>query len=330
MPACRPIAPDFLKKAKGNCMGNRAFSDWLERINLEGMASGHYPAWVVDGDFFGSGGWYTTVVPVNCQSDKHDHLPGDSNYACQRALAHLIASVRQHYPQTYIFTCRPPHGPGRLVAEERGRVFHAPRIRHGRRQSWPRATKSATWSRTRVHRDFFPHYIDQPLLFPSRCAAANNPSTWPSEKLDYILLSALSSSPNQLYYMPTKSGIPDKDKAELRKWLDWGRKNIEYLKVRKDLPDWPAAGKVDGSAHIVGDRGLVFLFNPSKDRDGRVCIDRGEHRTERRRRLPNQPALSAGRASNRRALWPNGVLGRPRPVRGDPRHPARPIGGSLE
>ena len=79
------------------------------------------------------------------------------------------------------------------------------------------------------------------------------------------MLSALSSSPNQLYYMPTKTGIPDKDKAEIRKWLDWGRKNIEYLKVRKDLPDWPAAGKVDGSAHIVGDSGLIFLFNPNQD-----------------------------------------------------------------
>jgi hypothetical protein len=28
-----------------------------------------------------------------------------------------------------------------------------------------------------------------------------------------------------------------------------------------DLPDWPAPGKVDGSAHFVGDEGLVFLFN---------------------------------------------------------------------
>jgi hypothetical protein len=33
--------------------------------------------------------------------------------------------------------------------------------------------------------------------------------------------------------------------------------------VRKDLPDWPAADKIDGSAHIVGDHGLIFLFNPS-------------------------------------------------------------------
>ncbi len=86
---------------------------------------------------------------------------------------------------------------------------------------------------------------------------------WPSEKIDYVMLSALSSSPNLLFYLPTKAGIPVQDKAEVRKWLDWGRKNIEYLKVRKDFPQPPAAGKVDGSAHIAGNKGLIFLFNPN-------------------------------------------------------------------
>jgi hypothetical protein len=64
--------------------------------------------------------------------------------------------------------------------------------------------------------------------------------------------------------LPTRTGISEEDKSEIRKWIDWGRENIEYLLVRKDLPDWPAADKVDGSAHIVGDRGLVFLFNSGK------------------------------------------------------------------
>jgi hypothetical protein len=120
-----------------------------------------------------------------------------------------------------------------------------------------------TWSRVRVHHHFFPHYLDQPLVFPSR-ANRGEPPNWPNGKLDYILLSALSSSPNQLYYLPTKTGIPEQDKAEIRNWLAWGHKNIELLQVRKDLPDWPQPGKVDGSAHIRGDRGLVFLFNPNR------------------------------------------------------------------
>ncbi|MEW5979367.1 MAG: hypothetical protein AB1898_26530 [Acidobacteriota bacterium] len=44
---------------------------------------------------------------------------------------------------------------------------------------------------------------------------------------------------------------------------DWGRKNIRHLQVRKDLAQWPEAGKVDGSSHVIEDRGLIFLFNPN-------------------------------------------------------------------
>lgn len=37
------------------------------------------------------------------------------------------------------------------------------------------------------------------------------------------------------------------------------------LKVRRDLFDWPASGRVDGSAHFVGGRGIIFLFNPTPE-----------------------------------------------------------------
>ena len=56
-----------------------------------------------------------------------------------------------------------------------------------------------------------------------------------------------------------------RDGSEIKKWLDWGRANVKYIMVRKDLPVWPAVGKVDGSAHVVGQRGFMFLFNPNKD-----------------------------------------------------------------
>jgi hypothetical protein len=78
------------------------------------------------------------------------------------------------------------------------------------------------------------------------------------------MLSALASSPNQLYYLPTTTGIPAADKAKIREWLDWGRANIKYLMVRKDFADWPAPGKLDGSAHVVDDAGLVLWFNSSE------------------------------------------------------------------
>jgi len=263
-PRLKADTPNPIKRAKANCLANRPFLQWLTRINRQGLATGYYKAWAMDGSFFGDGGWYTTIIPVTCLSNKHDHLPGDSNYACQRALAQLMASVRQAHPDIYIFTCRPPMDLGVWSLENVDACFTLLESGTGN-SNIASGDHIRTWSRIRVHHDFLPHYIDQPLVFPSRAGGPQRPPNWPSGHLDYILLSALSTSPNQLYYMPTKSGIPDEDKAEIRKWLDWGRKNIDYIMVRKDLPDWPAAGKVDGSAHICNDRGFVFLFNPNKN-----------------------------------------------------------------
>jgi len=124
-------------------------------------------------------------------------------------------------------------------------------------------SKTRTASRIRVHHQFFPHWLDCALLFPSYAAGSNPP--WPQGHIDYLMLSALSSAPNMWLYLPTKTGILAADQAEIRKWLEWGRKNVAYLMVRHDLFDWPGKGVVDGSAHLLGDRGLIFLFNGTKE-----------------------------------------------------------------
>ena len=226
------------------------------------MAAGHYQSWAMDGDFFGGGGWYTTVIPVDCQSDRHDHLPGDSNYACQRALAQLIAAVRQSYPEDLHLHVPAADGPGRLVAAQRGCLFHAAGIGHGQ-DNLTAGDQIRTWSRVRRPSRLLPP-LPRPAAAVSEPGRRRQAAAQLAQRASRLHPAQRAfRSPNQLYYLPTKTGIPAADKAEIRKWLDWGRKNVAYLKVRKDLPDWPAAGKVDGSAHIVGDRGLVFLFNPS-------------------------------------------------------------------
>jgi hypothetical protein len=263
-------------KPQGNCLGSQAFWDWLERTTLEAVGNSGYPGWSLDGDFFGGGG---KVSPARCQSDKHDHLPGDSNYACQRGLAQLMASLRRRFPHIFIHVYRPPMDLGVWALKNVDACFTLNENNYIM-DNLVGGDNIRTWSRTRVQREFLPHYIDQPLLFPIPLLfpKPGNGKGWPKGHLDYILLSALSCSPNQLFYLPTKSGLPDEDKAEIRKWLDWGRKNVEYLQVRKDLPAWPMAkadertpmqagatppsvDRVDGSAHIVGRRGFVFLFN---------------------------------------------------------------------
>ncbi len=269
---------------EGNCVVDRGFFGWMEQINLQGLATRRYAGFAMDGDFFGGAGLFTTILPVDCQSDQHDHLRGDSTYASQCALARLVRSVRQHYPDTYVMACRPTMDLGVWMMKGVDVCFTVIENGTASLSNLEAGDQIRAASRARVLYEFLPHYLDQPLLFPSWAGSEKFQAdigeysellprvfpnwdgkapapVWPRRHLDYILLSGLSSSPNQHYYLPTKTGIPEEDKAELRRWLDWGRKHAEYLTVRKDLPDWPAPGKVDGSAHILGDHGLVFLFN---------------------------------------------------------------------
>jgi hypothetical protein len=250
-------APKWRGAERGNCLANRPFFDWLTRVNLEGLAA-NFGAWEFDGDFFGTVGYASRV---DCQSDLHDHLAGDSNYASQRAMDQLLATIRKRFPQTCINMYRPGADLGIWALKNVDVCFTILEDGLGMDDNIAGGDKVRTWSRVRVQREFLPHYIDQPLLFPVPASEHRKESNWPKGHLDYILLSALSSAPSQAFYLPAKTGIPAADKAEIHRWLDWGHRNIQYLNVRKDLPDWPAPGKVDGSAHILGDRGLIFLFN---------------------------------------------------------------------
>jgi hypothetical protein len=254
------VGTDFRRRL-ANCLAAGPFYDWLEKLIVEeALGTGLYESWCMDGDFWGTDAYFTSILPVTCTAEDHEHLPGDANYACQRRLAMLIAKVRERYPAIYIAPmCRPAQDLGVWALRNVDACFTL--IESGTSGSNIAAGNEVrTASRIRVHHQFFPHWLDQSLLFPSYADPRHVP-TWPSAKIDYLVLSAISCSPNLLFYLPTKTGIPNADKAEIRKWLDWGRASAEYLMVRRDLFDWPGKGVVDGSAHLIGDHGLIFLFN---------------------------------------------------------------------
>jgi len=252
---------DNFRQRKANCLACEPFYDWLEKVILDdALGTGLYEAWCMDGDFWGTGAYFHSTLPVTCLANNHEHLPGDSNYACQRRLDRLIAEVRRRHPGIYIAMCRPPMDLGVWANRHVDACFTL--IESGTGGSNIAAGDEVrTASRIRVHHHFFPHWLDWSLLFPSYGDPKHCPE-WPRGHIDYLMLSALSCSPNLLLYLPTKTGIPDEDKVEIHKWLDWGRANVEHLLVRHDLFDWPGKGKVDGSAHLLGNRGLIFLFNP--------------------------------------------------------------------
>ena len=293
----------FTQLVQGNCLAVRPFQDWLIRTHREGLDTGYFDGWVVDGDLFGGSG---AVERADCPSADHDHVPGDSNYGGQRALNRLARTIREGYPKLFMLYGRPARDLGvwsnRFVdacfslddasevptlptplAPPPGLELHrqtrsSPLLKRldeiGRRPLSVRlGDRIRTWSRIRVQRHFFPHYMDLPqVVLPPRRMRENG--NWSGRGFDYILLSALASSPNQIYCLPLHSDMSDRDKRSLRQWLEWGRANINYLKVRKDLKDWPAVDRVDGFAHVIGDQGFIFLFNPNaKQLSARFTLD---------------------------------------------------------
>jgi hypothetical protein len=269
-----------------NCFGHMPFFEWFYQTIVEAIDAGKFAQWMVDGDFFGGGGF---VKPVNCAVAGHDHFPGDSNYACERNLIEIARRLRERYPDIYMFWERPAmdlgvwmmrHVDASFTVDEFSNPIGLPGV-GAQPLNCILGDKIRTWSRLRVQMQFLPHYLDQPLIFPMPKGQGKKGHAWESAGIDYIMLSALACAPHGNYYLPSKSGMPQSDKQIIKKWLDWGRKNIRHLLVRKDLPDWPGAGKVDGFAHILGDRGFVFLFNPnSKTLQASFALDKSIGLTE--------------------------------------------------
>ena len=87
----------------------------------------------------------------------------------------------------------------------------------------------------------------------------------------YGLLSALAMA-GQVTFNDVPDNVPESDIQFTRHWLSWAKSNKDYLKQGDRLFDrsqhyadvWQGdADSLSGFAHIRGDRGYVFLLNPT-------------------------------------------------------------------
>jgi len=100
------------------------------------------------------------------------------------------------------------------------------------------------------------------------------PKDWDLLGWKYSLLSSIGTAPfhHVVNFIPARdteefAALSEDDKAWFRKWLDWTDENARFLHAVRPIIGPPMAGRVDGTAAIVEDRGLVFLFNPNPGRE---------------------------------------------------------------
>ena len=97
----------------------------------------------------------------------------------------------------------------------------------------------------------------------------------------YSLVSSIGTAPfhHVINFIPARdaeeyAALSEADKAWFRKWLDWTDENARYLHALRPIIGPPMAGRVDGTAAVVEDRGLLFLFNPNPGRmEARFRLD---------------------------------------------------------
>lgn len=260
---------------EGNCMGCQEYVDWLINYYLKWFEAGNFNGFSLDGDFYGGGGTGAlSLLPLRCLAENHDHLPGEGQYAALRGMMRLLAAVREKYPMALFWLMRPVMDIGVWLMKNGGVMFpisEQPGVENvtGITDQPVNVTWGDTirqWSRIRLHRHFLPHSFDQAKLFAAQAESDAVGLPWQSEKLDYALLSAIASTPNQCFFTGPVDLVPAADRKVIRQWLDWVRDNEKYLMARKDLPVWPKKDEVDGSVHIVANQGYIFLFNPNREK----------------------------------------------------------------
>jgi hypothetical protein len=107
------------------------------------------------------------------------------------------------------------------------------------------------------------------------------PKDWDYLGWKFSLLSSIGTAPfhHVVNFIPARdtgefAALSEEDKAWFRKWLDWTDENARFLHALRPILGPPMAGRVDGTAAIVEDRGLVFLFNPNPGRkEARFRLD---------------------------------------------------------
>jgi len=207
-------------------------------------------------------------------SDEHGHRAGSIGYQAYRNVLDGWQSLRQKHPNVGFITAWAHKSGGPWVTR------YLDVVENYYENPGPDDLRFQAWFMQNSH--FLPPYKNMAQIwFRFEPATFGLPESLRSHwerfyfegfrDYEYGLMSALSVGNNVGFFVQFPSFDNEEEKetylAFIRKWKEWASENIDYLQVRRDLFGTPLRkGGIDGSAHVIGDRGFVFLFNPTKDR----------------------------------------------------------------
>lgn len=251
--------PDPAKRLIQNCHANDAYEDWFHDLTVSCIEQCELSGWAWDHV------WLRR--PMLCYDASHGHEPGNCEFQQYRNATRMIARLRERFPRIFLeiywglkeagswslrglnslenaYENASPPPPGMTAADDL-------RFQH--------------WFNHNYR--FIPTYMNMAQMNFKKEANGHL----------YSLLSCLSASTHASLadWVPVTSEQQARETfALMRRWEDWATRNHTYLQDRVDLFGMPCRkGGIDGTAHIRGDRGFIFVFNPTGEvRYGRIPL----------------------------------------------------------
>jgi len=200
---------------------------------------------------------FGSVGDEPCYSDNHGHPVGDKSYKEWKNIEEFKKKLRTCYPNLcmemyYGLKRGGVWSLANFNADEN--YYEMGSVANNRLQTWHNENGR-----------FRPVYMNYSSIF------GDTPG-----KFEVSIISTLSTS----YYAQVSRGyIALRDYPEcadvLKKWKAFASENLRFMKARRTLFGEPGQYAVDGSAHIIGDEGYIFLFTaPGSYAGGRIPMMR--------------------------------------------------------
>ncbi|MCE9548697.1 MAG: LamG domain-containing protein [Planctomycetia bacterium] len=182
-----------------------------------------------------------------CFAKTHGHLPGDNFYREWKNIQKFLAELRRRYPNMCL---------EQYCGLKRGGPWA---LQHLNADDGYYETNGADMNRLETWHNqndrFRPVYKNYAALFGED-----------SRAFQFNVIATLSTTA-YCQIGPGFKPLALKENQEfLKTWRAWATANLRYLKVKRDLFECPGYSLIDGSAHIVEDRGYLFLFPGGFDR----------------------------------------------------------------
>ena len=244
---------EYLFGRKVSCPACDNYMDHMFEI-LDHVITKYRPrSWGFDGRWlsYWEGGGYRPgpkgAGPDPCYAKNHGHPPGDNRYKEWRNILAFLKKLRERHPKICLESYYGLHRGGPWALRHLNSGYHYFET-HGadmnRLQAWHQQNDR-----------FRPVYKNSLDLF------GKDPRTF---RFNVIAGLGIAS-----YCMvgDAYAGFANKENRDFfMKWRAWATKNLECLTVKRDLFGCPGDSAIDGSAHIIKDRGFLFLHRGGFDK----------------------------------------------------------------